>query len=165
MDAREAGSPLSHEEWYQQRRDQIIQAFLQAKLDEDAATHHLLALRLELLRLRQVEQTFGPLVAEAVRDNVELPVAAAEAPLVCSSCGASGAATVLPVFEVSRLAAVTWRLCAPCWRHLTIGFTALRPGDDLGRYCASPPFCLTDTELRGYIAASRTVIGRKRKRS
>jgi hypothetical protein len=142
MDAREAGSPLSHEEWYQQRRDQIIQAFLQAKLDEDAATHHLLALRLELLRLRQVEQTFGPLVAEAVRDHVELPV-----------------------FEVSRLAAVTWRLCAPCWRHLTIGFTALRPGDDLGRYCASPPFCLTDTELRGYIAASRTVIGRKRKRS
>jgi hypothetical protein len=49
-------------------------AFLQDRADETTATHSLLGLRLELIRVWEVEQIFGPIVAEAVRDNVEVPI-------------------------------------------------------------------------------------------
>ena len=157
-------SPLPLEDWYQRRRDQILQAFLRGELDETTATRYVLALRLELARVRRLEQTFGPAVAEAVRDNVEVPVAAAKQPRLCATCGASGTATALPVFEVGRRCGAEWRLCASCWRYLAIGFTAGRPGDALEHLTASswPP--VTDVEVRGYIAAGRAVVRRRRKR-
>ena len=137
---------------------------LGGELDEATATRHVLALGLELACLRRLEQTFGPAVAEAVRDNVEVSVAAAEQPRLCASCGASGTAAVLPVFEVDRRCAAEWRLCAPCWRHLTVGLTAGRPGGALEHLTAFPWLPLTDVEVRGYIAAGRGVVRRRRKR-
>jgi hypothetical protein len=133
-------------------------------LDEATATRHVLALGLELARLRRLEQTFGLAVAEAVRDNVEVPVPAAGQPRLCASCGASGAATVLSVFEVNRRCAAEWRLCAPCWRHLTIGLMAGRPSAAREHFPAFPWLPLTDVEVRGYIGAGRAVLRRRRKR-
>ena len=165
MDSGRAGPPFPLEDWYQQRRDQILQAFLRGELDETSAARYVLALRLDLARVRQLEQTFGPAVAEAVWKNVEVPVPAAEEARRCATCGASGAAAVLPIFAVDQRCAAEWPLCAPCWRYLALGFTRLRPGDDLEDYTTCPPFPLTDAEVCGYIAAGRAVVGRQRKRS
>jgi CheY-like chemotaxis protein len=72
----------------------------------------------------------------------------------CATCDAIGTTRQLRVFaEGARV--VQWALCTSCWKRLEAGFHRLRRGGSFAEYLGRPGFCITDSELHGYLRVAQ----------
>jgi CheY-like chemotaxis protein len=87
-----------------------------------------------------------------------------EALPTCNVCSAAARARQLTVFEdgISGRSAIAWQVCRKCWRLLESGFASFRPTTALSVYLERPGMHITETELRGYVAAGVSAARRGR---